>query len=132
MSLRGLTMDAERTPEQLRLVKLRRYIARVSVALLCLFVLFALWRFATEADRQRARDRVQDQRIEKIVARLQLEITADCPFKLTVAELPSEARRAGQPITPTLLRLAAGARKAYIEKGCKAAGYGAPPAVARP
>jgi hypothetical protein len=102
-----LTEAEEATAEHERIRQIRRYAARVGVAALCLFVLFTLWRFAGESDRQ-------TRRTERVAANLETEIRADCEFKLRVAQLPTLTRYPSEAV----VSLATAARTAYIRKGC--------------
>lgn len=107
--------------------QLRSYIARIGVVLLCMFVLFSLYRFAGESDRQ-------NERIQRSGDQLEAAITADCGFHRSIANLPAEAIRQGQRLTPTLVALATSSRTAYVGKHCERATnpadgepYGPPP-----
>lgn len=61
--------------------------------------------------------------VNRAVADLQEEIRSDCAFKWDLADLPREIR----PRTRGLVKIAADARFAYMQKGCQDAGGPPPP-----
>lgn len=97
-----------------RQIAFRRWAARASVALLCLFVLYSLYRFAGENER-RDTDR---RNFQAAVARF---AAADCDLDQQLANLPAEVVKRGRPVDPVLASLATAARTAYVNKECSAA-----------
>jgi hypothetical protein len=74
--------------------------------------------------------------VDAHTATLQADIQADCAFKLDIARLPEETRRAGGRVGQVLVRIAEDARIAFLGKHCPTAvdsrtgrPFGTPPTI---
>lgn len=108
--------------------EVRRWLARVSAILLFVAVAGLVVRTIGESERTSTSVTQAKADITALLERQEVEIRADCDFKRKAALLPQFSRYP----TKALVELSTAARRAYIEKGCAAAGFGPPPPTFTP